>query len=478
MLALAESGCAKRLHLAGSSQGVRLSEGRVWVAASVGTSALRLAAGSASCEGVAWGNSPFLRPENMVHQTIRMKMHKASNASSKIKPMQLPLFGPCQPRRVSLLMAAIVGMLSACSVAPVVQAPVSTSPSERVAGTLPQLPQDLGPLPAPILQAQSRWVPVRWSELPGLEQDAIQEAWPAWLQSCQRPGATWKALCPQVAKLAHASADAQRRWLYAHLQPYRVEALDQRGQGLLTGYYEPALTGSRRPQGAFQVPLYAPPAAVHQGQVWFSRKDMDTLPRARAALRGKELLYLADPVDAMVLHIQGSGLVQVTEADGRQQWVRMAYAGTNNQPYKSIGRWLLDNNLVRDASWPGIKAWIDRNPSRVNELLWQNPRVVFFKEEALPPGVTPPGPKGAQGVPLTAERSIAVDRRSIPYGTPVWLQSSGPQTTLQRLVMAQDTGTAIVGAVRADYYAGSGPAAGELAGRLKQPLQLWALWPK
>jgi membrane-bound lytic murein transglycosylase A len=102
---------------------------------------------------------------------------------------------------------------------------------------------------------------------------------------------------------------------------------------------------------------------------------------------------------------------------------------------------------------------------------------VFFKEEALPAGQLL-GPKGAQGVPLTAERSIAVDRSSIPYGTPVWLQSSGPQTTLDRLVVAQDTGSAIVGAVRADYYAGSGDAAGELAGRLKQPLKLWVLWPR
>jgi membrane-bound lytic murein transglycosylase A len=257
-----------------------------------------------------------------------------------------------------------------------------------------------------------------------------------------------------------------------------VEALDQRSEGLLTGYYEPALTGSRRAQGAFQVPLYAPPAQLGQRKPWYTRQEMETVPAARAALRGKELVYLADPVDAMVLHIQGSGLIQVTEPDGRQRWVRLAFAGTNEQPYKSIGRWLLDQKLVRDASWPGIKSWIERNPSRVNELLWQNPRVVFFKEETLPAVGLPPGPKGAQGVPLTAGRSIAVDRGSIPYGTPVWLQSAGPQTSLDKLVLAQDTGTAIVGAVRADYYAGSGAAAGELAGRLKQPLKLWVLWPK
>ena len=392
--------------------------------------------------------------------------------------MQKPRFLTRRPLRVGFLMAAIVGMLAACSVAPVVQTPPTSSPSPL---PMPSM-EDTRPLPPALVREQSRWVPVRWSELPGMDTDAVNEAWPAWLQSCQRPTPDWRALCPEIARLASASANEQRRWMREKLQPYRIEALDQRGEGLLTGlltgYYEPALTGSRRAQGAFQVPLYAPPAQLGQRKPWFSRQEMETLPAARAALRGKELLYLADPVDAMVLHIQGSGLVNVTEPDGRQRWVRMAYAATNDQPYKSIGRWLLDRKLITDASWPGIKAWIDRNPSRVNELLWQNPRVVFFREEALPVGVTPPGPKGAQGVPLTAERSIAVDRRSIPYGTPVWMKSTGPQTNLDRLVLAQDTGTAIVGAVRADYYAGFGPVAGELAGRLKQPLQLWALWPR
>ncbi len=195
-------------------------------------------------------------------------------------------------------------------------------------------------------------------------------------------------------------------------------------------------------------------------------------------MRGKELVYLNDPVDAMVLHIQGSGLLRVAEPDGRTRTVRLAFGGTNEQPYKSIGRWLLDQGLTRDASWPGIKAWIARNPSRVQELLWQNPRYVFFREEALPAGEDIPGPKGAQGVPLTAGRSIAVDPGSIPYGTPVWLYSKGMEVEYKRLVMAQDTGSAIVGAVRADYFMGWGKSAGDLAGRIKQPLRLWALWPK
>jgi membrane-bound lytic murein transglycosylase A len=404
----------------------------------------------------------------MVHHTIAINTTKASKASSKIKPMRTFLFLTPPSAWAAWVVAAIVGSLVGCSVTP---SPPTSWPEAST-------PEETHTLPPPVMQTQSRWVPVRWSDLPGLDIDPLHEAWPAWQLSCLRPTPAWKALCPEVRQLANASVKAQRQWMRQNLQPYRVESRDQRAEGLLTAYYEPVLNASRQPRAGYNVPLYALPANLGQRKPWYTRQEMETTPAARAALRGKELVYLADPVDAMVLHIQGSGLVNVTEADGRQRLVRMAFAGTNDQPYKSIGRWLLDQGLIRDASWPGIKDWIVRNPSRVNELLWQNPRVVFFKEEALPPGSTPPGPKGAQGVPLTAGRSIAVDRGSIPYGTPVWLRSQGPVTSLDKLVLAQDTGTAIVGAVRADYYAGSGSAAGELAGRMKQPLQLWVLWPK
>ena len=416
----------------------------------------------------------------MVHHTITTNSSKANKASSKISAMNTFPFLGLRRTASSGLIAAIVGSLVACSVAPVLDEPEPTrSSTTSPATTVPTAPMvEPGSLPPVITQAKSRWVPVPWSDLPGLDTDAVQEAWPAWLQSCTRPAAGWAALCPEIRQLANASASTQRQWMRQKLQAYRVESPTPSGHGLLTAYYEPVLNAQRQARAGFNVPLYAPPAQLQSRKPWYTRQEMETVPAARAALRGKELVYLADPVDAMVLHIQGSGLINVTERDGRQRMVRLAFAGTNDQPYKSIGRWLLDQNLIRDASWPGIKAWIDRNPSRINELLWQNPRVVFFKEEALPAGVVPPGPKGAQGVPLTAGRSIAVDRGSIPYGTPVWLKSEGPQTTLDRLVLAQDTGTAIVGAVRADYYAGSGPEAGELAGRVKQPLQLWALWPR
>ena len=170
--------------------------------------------------------------------------------------------------------------------------------------------------------------------------------------------------------------------------------------------------------------------------------------------------------------------MRVTEPDGSVRLIRLAYAGTNDQPYKSVGRWLLDRQLITDASWPGISAWIAVNPDRTQEMLWSNPRYVFFREEPLDGLDAQFGPKGAQGVPLTPGRSIAVDRGSIPYGTPVWMYSKGPEVEYQRLVLAQDTGSAIVGAVRADYFMGWGKQAGDLAGRIKQPLRLWALWPK
>ena len=139
----------------------------------------------------------------------------------------------------------------------------------------------------------------------------------------------------------------------------------------------------------------------------------------------------------------------------------------------------MDQGLLRgDVTWPGIRNTLAANPGRLSEFLWSNPRMVFFREEPLSALDAQFGPRGAQGVPLTPGRSIAVDPQSIPYGTPVWMASQGPVANLQRLVLAQDTGTAIVGAVRADYFAGWGAEAGDFAGRMKQPLRLWVLWPK
>jgi membrane-bound lytic murein transglycosylase A len=327
-------------------------------------------------------------------------------------------------------------------------------------------------------QPASRWQPVRWAELPGFGDDALHEAWNAWLKSCERPGPVFAPLCGEVRRLSIGTPEEQRAWMMRRLQPYRVESPQGSAEGLLTGYYEPMLDASRAPTASHNVPLYRPPASLAARRPWYSRQEIDTLPEARAALRGREIAYLADPLDALALQIQGSGRLRISEPNGSQRVVRVAFAGTNEQPYRSVGSWLLQQGALRDASWPGIKAWAAQNPQRVNEMLWANPRVVFFREEPLSDMDAAFGPRGAQGVPLTPGRSIAVDKDSIPYGTPVWLVSAGPVASLQRLVLAQDTGSAITGAVRADYFTGWGPEAGELAGRLKQPLRLWVLWPR
>ena len=372
--------------------------------------------------------------------------------------------------------AAIVGTLVSCAVGPVVQTPEPSPPPSA-----PAL-DDSGPLPEAIQRGKSRWVPVRYSELPGWGQDRLHEAWNAWVRGCERPAPGHAALCTEVRQLSIASVTEQQAWVMRRFQPYRVADADgSLPGGLLTGYYEPIMSASRVPSASHRVPLYAPPAGLRSGQTWYTRQEIDTLPAAQAALAGRAIAWLADPIDALILQIQGSGRLKVTEPDGRERQVRLAFAAHNGHPYQSVGRWLLDQRAIREASWESIKAWAAQNPGRLNDMLWSNPRTVFFREEALTDFDARFGPRGAQGVPLTPGRSIAVDPQSIPYGTPVWLSTQGPTTNLNQLVLAQDTGGAITGAVRADLFTGWGSWSDSpytLAAALKQPLQLWVLWPK
>ena len=378
--------------------------------------------------------------------------------------------------------AAALLAVGACAVAPP-QTAVPAAPAEPRAMAVP------APAPAQSLHPGSRWQAVAWAELPGWDSDRTREAWLALQRSCarlsaelQREAPAWPRLCQQALQHQPADDAATRAWLMQRLLPYRVLPLDASAapQGLATGYFEPQLEASRSPRGALQVPLYAPPADLATRKPWYTRAQADTLPAAQAALRGRELAYVADPLDALLLQIQGSGRVRLTSADGRVQNVRLAFAGHNDQPYQSIGRWLIDQGELKpgEASWPAIRDWARRHPGRVPELLNVNPRLVFFREEALPDANL--GPRGGQGVALIPERSIAVDTKSIPYGTPVWLDTTEPLTAtpLRRLVLAQDTGSAITGAVRADYFWGWGERAEQQAGRMKQALAMWVLWPK
>ena len=411
----------------------------------------------------------------------------APSASSKSRVMTFPLIAGkvamgFRPFFRTAPIIAMTALLVSCA-SPPLPPSLTSSPSLPPAATEAALPGrrsgDAGPLPAARLQARSRWVAVRWAELPGFEDDALFEAWNAWIKSCERPGPVFAPLCNEVRRLSIASGEEQRAWMLDRLQPYRVETLQGAAEGLLTSYYEPVLKASRQPGAGYGVPLYRAPALLGSRKPWFSRQEIDTSVEARAALAGREIAWVADPIDALVLHIQGSGRLNISEPDGLQRTVRLAFAGSNDQPYRSVNQWLLEQGVSKINPWPdATKAWALQNPQRLQQLLWSNPRYIFFREEALSDFDARFGPRGAQGVALTPGRSIAVDPGSIPYGTPVWLASRGGAANLQKLVLAQDTGSAIVGGVRADYFAGTGMEAGQMASRVNQPLRLWVLWPK
>lgn len=394
--------------------------------------------------------------------------NKAPSASSKRRSIRFVFY--------FLSFMLIVGVLVGCSSSP--YQPLSPQlTSKKQNESKEDLGDDGKPLPAPIRQEHSQWIPVPWSSLPGFDQDRLHEAWNAWLKSCQKPVPLIGDLCLDVRRLSISDGLEQRKWIVSRFQAYKVENLSSNAVGMLTAYYEPELKAHREASDTFSIPLYGVPYGVKAGSLWHTREAMETNTGAMEQLKGHEIVYVADAVDALILQIQGSGRVEVTEPDGTIHWIRLAFAATNNQPYQSVTRWLLDNTEWREFSWPGIKKWASNNQNRVREMLWSNPRVVFFREEPLSNSDDHNGPRGAEGVSLTPGRSIAVDPKSIPYGTPVWLVSEGSNVKLRKLVMAQDTGSAIVGAVRADYFAGSGSEAGEFAGRIKQDLQLWVLWP-
>jgi membrane-bound lytic murein transglycosylase A len=363
---------------------------------------------------------------------------------------------------------------------PGASAPAGDAGGSASGGGQPPGPSPDRNLPGAWPHGHALWVPAGFDDLPGWAADATAQGWPALQLGCQQPARPWATLCADALRFTPASDALARQWLEQRLRVYRVESPDGDPTGLATGYFEPLVEASRRAQGRFRIPLYAPPADLSSRKPYWTRQQLDTDPAAQRALRGREIAFVEDPLDALLLQVQGSGRLQVTEPDGSRHLVRLAFAAHNGQPYRSVGRWLIEQGALKasDASWPGIKAWAQRNPKRLNDLLWSNPRTVFFREEPLPDPAL--GPKGAQGVPLTPGRSVAVDPQSVPYGTPLWIDTTEPLSDrpLQRLVMAQDTGSAINGAVRIDYFWGWGDDALAQAGRMKQALKVWALWPR
>ncbi|MBY4949821.1 MltA domain-containing protein [Cupriavidus respiraculi] len=354
----------------------------------------------------------------------------------------------------------------ALSVAAALLAGCMSGPPPRIEGA----PAPTTPVP-PVSGAKGQLQPATWNEIGGWTQDDVRAAWPALQASCQalKKRAEWGRVCAAGLMVDAGDLNAMRSYFESNFQPYRVLNGDGTDSGLVTGYYEPVLRGSRTRQGAYQVPLYRRPAQL-------GNKPLP--PRAallqNPALRGHELVWVDDAVEAAFLQIQGSGRIRLT--DGTV--MRVGYGGTNDQPFRSFGKWLLDRGEITpaQATMQGIKAWARANPGRVEEMLNVNPRFVFFRE--LPSSND--GPIGALGVPLTAERSIAVDPATIPLGVPVFLSTTRPLSAepIQRLMFAQDTGSAIKGGVRADFFWGAGDAAGETAGRMKQGGRMWVLMPR
>jgi len=399
--------------------------------------------------------------------------------------------------------ALLPALLAGCASPPreVVRAPEALicPPAEKPVcpepGTAPA-PTPATP-PAPSVDYRGRLVPASWLDLPQWGRESLRPSLDAFVRSCavlerQEP---WKAACAGAQALQPSSGEPEIRTFFElNFDPHQVVNADDSTSGMVTGYYEPLLRGSRVRSARYRYPLYAVPqdllvidlSSVYpdlkhkrlRGRVegnrvvpYLARGDIEREP---APLKGLELAWVDDAVDAFFLHIQGSGQVEFESGER----MRVGYAEQNGHPFRSLGRLLIERGEIRPerASMQGIKEWARRNPRKVQEYLNANPSYVFFRE--LPRDLT--GPLGALGVPLTPERSIAVDPRVIPLGVPVYLATTWPNTAdpLDRLMVAQDTGGAINGGVRADFFWGFGDAAGSQAGKMRQSGRMWVLLPR
>lgn len=343
--------------------------------------------------------------------------------------------------------------------------------------------------------------PAAWEDVDGLQQDNLTLAWPGWILGCStlinKP--VWKNACNAALQLHEASAknpanESILAYFKQYFSVYKTTNADGSDTGMITGYYEPLLKGSRTKSAQYPNPLYAPPSDMITVELdslfpelkfkrvrgrlqgnklvpYYNRAEIET---ESSPLKGREFLYIDDIIDVFFLQIQGSGLVQL---DTGEQ-VHVGYADQNGHPYNSIGRLLVERGelTLAQASMQGIKNWARNNLAKLRDLLNSNPSYVFFRE--LPAGL--PGPLGALGVPILGERSVAIDPKFVPLGAPIFLSTTEPNSNkpLKRMMMAQDTGGAIKGGVRADFFWGAGPDAGAKAGAMKQMGKIWVFLPK
>lgn len=409
-------------------------------------------------------------------------------------------YAKCKHPISTLTLLALVMAVAACSGVPSHSEPDAQSathcppapvcaPCAAQAAAPACVPETVKPPAPPLKTAQ-------WNDLPGWRDDDLALAFAAFKESCtgiaQR--ARWRATCAATQELHSPSSDEARAWFERRFTPFQVVNPDATTQGTITGYYEPLLNGSRERKPPYLYPLYAPPddllvidlaaadpqlKGMHLRGRLEGNRVVPYLTRAEidqpdSPLRGKELFYTDDAVELFFLQIQGSGRLRLDTGE----IVRVGYADQNGFPYKSIGRYLVELGELKleQASMQGIKAWGRAHPERLQELLNHNPSYVFFRESKEQGDA----PIGALGVPLTPLRSIAVDPRAIPLGSPVYLATTMPDSTepLNRLMLAQDTGGAIRGAVRADMFWGFGPEAGSLAGKMRQTGAMWVLLPQ
>jgi membrane-bound lytic murein transglycosylase A len=334
-----------------------------------------------------------------------------------------------------------------------------------------------------------------WTQLPGWRDDDPALAWEPLLTSCRALSRqeAWRAACAAAEGMRNPGREEARRFFEFHFTPFQVTQLDGSEEGMITGYYEPLLRGSRKRSARFRYPVFGVPEDLLvidltdlypelkgmrlrgrlDGRRVVPYYDREQIEQGRGAVAGKELVWVDDLVELFFLQIQGSGRVALDTGET----MRVGYAEQNGHPYRSIGRLLVERGELplERASMQGIQAWGRANPGKLGELLNQNASFVFFRE--LPADL--PGPLGALGVPLTARRSIAIDPGFVPLGAPVFIATTWPLSSrpLNQLMLAQDTGGAIRGAVRADFFWGFGEDAAREAGRMKQSLRMWVLLP-
>ena len=392
-------------------------------------------------------------------------------------------------RRCSALLA--LSLLAACETLVPGKPPVAPVPAAvpAVRPSSVEVPPEKPPVPASPLRIST------WDAVSGWLDDNPQLAWSAFITSCGalKNQAAWQSVCSVAAALSEPSRETLQRFFETSFTPYQIINADGTDSGLVTGYYEPLLSGSRTRSARFRYPVYSVPddlLVIDLGDIYPDLKNMRLrgrlegrrivpyYDRARidggaAQIAGREIAWVEDPVELFFLQIQGSGRIKLDSGET----IRLGYADQNGHPYRSLGRLLVDRGeLPLDkASMQGIKAWAKQNPDKLQEALNYNASYVFFRE--MPADL--PGPLGALGVPLTARRSIAVDARYIPLGAPVFLATTMPNSRepLNRLMLAQDTGGAIRGAVRADFFWGFGEEAATLAGRMRQNGKMWVLLP-